>query len=112
MTSRDPASLNGKILRLTPDGEIPPDNPIAGSAAFALYASNFGSYDKTYGALGGVVVFLLWLWITNLAILLGAEFNAEIERARQLHAGTEGAEESIQLEPRQAPNGAKQPAAR
>jgi membrane protein len=85
---------------------------IAGSAAFALYASNFGSYDKTYGALGGVVVFLLWLWITNLAILLGAEFNAETERARQLHAGTKGAEESIQLEPRQAPNGAKEPAAR
>jgi membrane protein len=85
---------------------------IAGSAAFAFYAANFGSYDKTYGALGGVVVFLLWLWITNLAILLGAEFNAETERARQLHAGTKGAEQSIQLEPREAPDGAKQPAAR
>src|SRR5215213_10252004 len=53
---------------------------IVASVAFAFYASNFGSYDKTYGALGGVVVFLLWLWITNLAILLGAEFNAETER--------------------------------
>ncbi len=60
---------------------------VVASAAFAFYASNFGSYDKTYGALGGVVVFLLWLWLTNLAILLGAEFNAETERARQLQRG-------------------------
>ena len=85
---------------------------IVASVAFAFYASNFSSYDKTYGALGGVVVFLLWLWITNLAILLGAEFNAETERARQLHRGAAGAEHAIQLEHRQAPNGAKQPAAR
>jgi membrane protein len=83
------------------------------SVAFAFYAANLGSYDKTYGALGGVIVFLLWLWITNLAILLGAEFNAETERARQLHRGTEGAERAIQLEPRQEANGAKKdPAAR
>jgi membrane protein len=85
---------------------------IVASVAFAFYASNMGSYDKTYGALGGVVVFLLWLWISNLAILLGAEFNAETERARQLHHGTEGAEGAIQLEPRAAPNGTRQPAAR
>ena len=85
---------------------------IVASVAFAFYASNFSSYDKTYGALGGVVVFLLWLWITNLAILLGAEFNAETERARQLHRGTSDAERRIQLEPRQAPDGGKLPAAR
>ena len=85
---------------------------IVASVAFAFYASNFSSYDKTYGALGGVVVFLLWLWITNLAILLGAEFNAETERARQLHGGTSEAHRQIQLEPRETPNGKKEPAAR
>ncbi len=53
---------------------------IVASAAFALYVSNFGSYNKTYGALAGVIVFLLWLWLTNLALLFGAEFDAELER--------------------------------
>ena len=48
---------------------------------------NFGSYNKTYGALGGVIVFLVWLWISNIAILLGAEFNAELERERAIEAG-------------------------
>ena len=60
-------------------------------------SSNFGSYDKTYGTLGGVVVFLIWLWVTNIAILLGAEFNAETERAKQMHTGVQGAEETLQL---------------
>jgi membrane protein len=60
---------------------------VIASAAFAFYVANFASYNKTYGALGGVVVFLLWLWITNVAILLGAELNAEIERGRQIEGG-------------------------
>ena len=60
---------------------------IVASLLLALYVSNFGSYNKTYGTLGGVVVFLIWLWVTNMAILLGAEFNAETERARQIASG-------------------------
>jgi membrane protein len=77
---------------------------ILASLVFAVYVSNFGSFDKTYGTLGGVVVFLLWMWITNTAILLGAEFNAEVERARQLHAGVAGAEDELKLEAREAPS--------
>jgi membrane protein len=75
---------------------------IVASVIFALYVGNFGSYDKTYGTLGGVVVFLLWLWITNMAILLGAELNAETERAEQIHRGVRGAEQELQVEEREA----------
>jgi membrane protein len=60
---------------------------IIASAAFALYVASFASYNKTYGALGGIVAFLVWLWITNVVILLGAELNAELERGRQIQAG-------------------------
>jgi membrane protein len=74
---------------------------IVASLIFALYASHFSSYDKTYGALGSVVVFLIWLWITNMAILLGAQFNAETERAGQLHAGVSGAERELKLPERE-----------
>jgi membrane protein len=63
---------------------------IVASAAFAFYVANFGSYNKTYGSLGGVIIFLVWLWISNLAILLGAEFDAEMARGRELEAGREG----------------------
>ncbi len=68
----------------------------AASALFGLYVANFSSYDKTYGSVAGVVVFLLWLWITNLALLFGAELDAELERARELQAGLP-AEETLQL---------------
>jgi membrane protein len=60
---------------------------IVASAAFAFYVANFGSYNKTYGALASVVIFLVWLWITNVVILFGAELNAELERGRQIEAG-------------------------
>jgi membrane protein len=69
------------------------------SAAFGFYVANFSSYDKTYGALAGVIAFLLWLWLTNLALLFGAELDAELERGRELQAGVP-AERSIQLPPR------------
>jgi membrane protein len=66
---------------------------------FGLYVATFANYAKTYGSLAGVIVFLLWVWIANLALLFGAEFDAETERGRQLQAGME-AEETIQLPPR------------
>ena len=69
------------------------------SVGFAFYASNFASYNATYGAIGGIIVFLLWVWISNLALLFGAELDAELERGRQLQAGI-AAEETIQLPPR------------
>ncbi|WP_426245522.1 YihY/virulence factor BrkB family protein [Nocardioides sp. LHG3406-4] len=72
---------------------------VVASAAFGFYVSNFSSYDRTYGSLAGVIAFLLWLWITNLALLFGAELDAELERGRQLQAGI-AAEETIQLPPR------------
>jgi membrane protein len=72
---------------------------IVASAAFGLYIANFSSYDKTYGSLAGAVVFLLWLWITNLALLFGAELDSELERGRELQGGLP-AEEVLQLPPR------------
>ena len=76
---------------------------LVASAVFALYVANFSSYNKTYGTLGGIIIFLVWMWLTNVAILLGAEVNAERERSRQLRADTPGAEREIQLEERSAP---------
>jgi membrane protein len=72
---------------------------LVASVGFSLYVDNFGSYSETYGALAGVVIFLLLLWILNLARLFGAEFDAELERGRELQAGIP-AEESVQLPPR------------
>ena len=60
---------------------------VVASGLFAFYVANFGSYDKTYGTLGGVIIFLTWLWISNIAVLLGAELNAEVERGRQIDRG-------------------------
>jgi membrane protein len=60
---------------------------IAASAGFGLYVANFGSYNKTYGTLAAVIVFLVWMWLSNLAILIGAEFDAELQRARAIEGG-------------------------
>jgi membrane protein len=72
---------------VTPGGLIAVVLWVLASALFALYVANFSSYNKTYGALASVIVFLVWLWITNTVILLGAELNAEIERGRQIETG-------------------------
>lgn len=72
---------------VTPGGGMAVLLWVLASAAFAFYVANFSSYNKTYGALASVIVFLVWLWITNTVILLGAELNAEIERGRQIEGG-------------------------
>jgi membrane protein len=76
---------------------------IVASALFAFYVANFGSYNKTYGALAGVVIFLVWLWITNLAVLIGIELDAERERTLELKAGVPRADKEIQLDARADP---------
>ena len=73
------------------------------AAAFAFYVANFGSYNKTYGSLAGVVVGLVFLWLTNVALLLGAEIDSELERGRQLQAGI-AAESELQLPARDTRN--------
>ncbi|HEV3000267.1 MAG TPA: YihY/virulence factor BrkB family protein [Solirubrobacteraceae bacterium] len=100
------ASPNAKVGRfrfITVGAVVAVVIAIVASALFALYVSNFGSYDKTYGSLAGVVIFLVWLWIVNVAILLGAQLNAERERSEQIEQGVEGAERDLQLEHRDKP---------
>jgi membrane protein len=75
---------------------------IVASALFALYVANFSSYNKTYGTLAAVIIFLVWLWISNIAVLLGAELNAELERGRRIEAGHPADEEPF-VEPRREP---------
>jgi membrane protein len=65
--------------------------------------ANFGSYNKTYGSLAGIVVFLVWFWITNLALLIGVELDSERERTIELREGVPRAEKEIQLDARNAP---------
>jgi len=85
---------------LSPGGILAVVGWLVASAAFAFYVGNFGSYNKTYGALGGVVVFLVWLWISNIMILLGAEFNAELERGRAIQGGMRPEDREPFAEPR------------
>jgi YihY family inner membrane protein len=72
---------------VTPGGILAVVVWVAASLAFAIYVANFGSYNKTYGSLASVIIFLVWLWLSNVAILLGAELNAELERGRAIAAG-------------------------
>lgn len=85
---------------VSPGGIVAVIGWLIASAAFAFYVGNFGSYNETYGALGGVVVFLVWLWISNIVILLGAEFNAELERERAIEGGMRPADKEPFAEPR------------
>jgi membrane protein len=88
---------------ITPGGVVALVVWLIASAGFGLYVSQFGSYNRVYGSLAGVVVILIWMWITNLAILFGHELNAERERDVQLKEGLPGAERELQLEPRDTP---------
>jgi membrane protein len=85
---------------VSPGGILAVVGWLVASAAFAFYVSNFGSYNKTYGALGGVIVFLVWLWISNIMILLGAELNAELERGRAIAGGMRPEDREPFAEPR------------
>jgi membrane protein len=89
---------------ITPGGVVALVVWLLASAGFGLYVSQFGSYNKVYGSLAGVVIILIWMWLTNLAILFGHELNAERERDLQLEEGVPGAEREIQLEPRDEPD--------
>jgi membrane protein len=89
-----------KFRWISPGGIVGVVLWLLASAAFAFYVASFASYNKTYGALGGVIVFLVWLWISNIAVLLGAEFNAELERSRQIEAGAVDSDDEPFLEPR------------
>jgi membrane protein len=84
---------------LTPGSMLAVVAWVLASAGFGFYVANFASYNKVYGSLAGVVVFLVWLWISNLAVLFGAEFDAELTRSRQIERGHPESEEPF-LEPR------------
>jgi membrane protein len=89
---------------ITPGGALAVIGWVIASVAFAFYVTNFGSYNKTYGALAGPIVFLVWLWISNVVILLGAELNAEIERGRAIDAGMKPPDKEPYMEPRDTRN--------
>jgi membrane protein len=97
-----PSARLPKIQWLSPGAMVALLIWVIASAAFGFYVANFGSYNKTYGTLGGAISLLVWLWITNLAVLFGQELNAEIERGRELTAGL-AAERELQLAPRGKP---------
>jgi membrane protein len=100
------ASPNAKVRKkwISPGAILTLVVWIVASVAFAFYVANFGSYNKTYGTMGGVVVFLLWLWLTNIAVLLGVEYNAEIERTAEMEQGVPGADRELKLPERDRPS--------
>ena len=95
-----PNVRTGKFRWFTPGAGVALVTWILASAGFAFYAGNFGSYNETYGTLGGFVVLLVWFWISNLALLFGLEMNSEIERGREISEGVAGSRQQLQLETR------------
>jgi membrane protein len=85
---------------LSPGGLLAVIGWLISSLAFAFWVSNFGSYNETYGALAGPVIFLVWLWVSNLMILFGAEFNAELQRSRAIEGGMRPPDKEPYVEPR------------
>ena len=83
------ASPNARqgLRRIIPGAMLAVVTWLVASGLFALYVANFGHYNKVYGSIAGIIIFLIWLWITNTAMLFGAEFNAELERGRAIAAG-------------------------
>ncbi|HEY0536495.1 MAG TPA: YihY/virulence factor BrkB family protein [Actinoplanes sp.] len=88
-----PNAKTGGFRWVSPGGLFAVFLWVIASVAFAIYLANFANYNKTYGTLGGVIAFLVWLWISNIAILLGAELDAELERGRAIAAGQDPAQE-------------------
>ncbi|HEX5541341.1 MAG TPA: YihY/virulence factor BrkB family protein [Micromonospora sp.] len=82
-----PNARHGRLRFVSPGGLLAVAVWLLASAGFALYVANFGSYNKTYGALAAVVIFLVWLWLSNLAVLLGATLDAELARGRAITGG-------------------------
>jgi membrane protein len=95
-----PNARQRRFRWVTPGGVLAVVVWVIASVGFGIYVANFGSYNRTYGTLGGVISFLVWLWISNVALLLGAEFDAELERERELKAGLP-AEDELQLPARE-----------
>ena len=93
-----------RLRWVTPGGIVAVVTWILASAGFGLWVSHFGSYGKTYGTLGSVITFLVWMWLSNLALLFGGELDSELERERELKLGLP-AEKELRLRPRQAPGG-------
>lgn len=88
-----PNARHGGFRWVSPGGLVAVVVWLLASALFAFYVANFGSYNKTYGSLAAAVIFLVWLWVTNTAVLFGAELNAELERERAIAAGHPAGEE-------------------
>jgi membrane protein len=109
------ASPNAKqgFRWVTPGGTVAILLWLIASGLFALYVANFGHYNKVYGSIAGVIIFLVWMWISNLAILLGAELNAELERGRAIAAGSSpDAEPFVELRDTRKLHGRKKRSAR